>query len=316
MDYPKISVIMSVYKEPLNWLDKSISSILNQTERNFEFIIINDNPTDEQLKLYLKKWGNTDTRIKLLENEQNRGLVYSLNRGLDVARGEFIARMDADDISCPERLRKQLAFLEKHSDVIVLGTKIRYFGSKKCADDWIKCSDQDIKAQLLYGCCFAHPSVVLRASVIRNRSIRYDSSYSRCEDYHLWEVLSNYGKFANLPEKLLMYRQSATQITKNVNKSELDLRKAISDRITANYFSYLGLEIPKSWDEFKLFRKVLLTKLPRRNPYMRILLKKFYFNDFASKHVLFFILKFDFLRIGFYDTLRYLAIVLGLKQPA
>ena len=111
MNFPIISVIMSVYNEPLDWVQESIDSILQQTFGNFEFIIINDNPNNKELFDFLITNKIKDNRIIIINNDENIGLTKSLNKGLERAKGEYIARMDADDISLPERLEKQINFL-------------------------------------------------------------------------------------------------------------------------------------------------------------------------------------------------------------
>ena len=114
-----ISVVMSNYNTPINYLKESIDSVLNQTYSNFEFIIIDDGSTDDSLK-FIKSYD--DPRIKLIVNEENIGLTKSLNKGLKAAQGEFIARMDSDDICYPERFEKQIEYMRKHPDTTVCGT--------------------------------------------------------------------------------------------------------------------------------------------------------------------------------------------------
>ena len=110
---PKISVLMSVYNEPVDWMRQAIESILNQTYKDFEFIIVNDNPEREENQLVLNEYRDKDSRISVLCNDQNIGLTKSLNKGLENANCEFVARMDADDIAFPDRLKLQLQYLLK-----------------------------------------------------------------------------------------------------------------------------------------------------------------------------------------------------------
>jgi glycosyltransferase involved in cell wall biosynthesis len=121
---PYISAVMSVYNESEEYLRKSIESILNQTYTDFEFIIILDNPDNKKARDILKEYENKDDRIVLLENEKNIGLAPSLNRGVKVARGKYIARMDADDIALPQRFEKQVYFLENNPDYAVCFTQV------------------------------------------------------------------------------------------------------------------------------------------------------------------------------------------------
>ena len=108
---PKLSVVMSVYNEPTEWITQSIDSILNQTFRDFEFIIINDNPEREENESLLNSYSQKDKRIVVIKNEQNLGLTKSLNIGINEAKGDYIVRMDADDYSFPERFEKQVQFM-------------------------------------------------------------------------------------------------------------------------------------------------------------------------------------------------------------
>ena len=237
-----ISVIMSVYKEPAEWLCQSIDSILNQTFPDFEFIIICDNPKGLDNIALLKKYAANDNRIKLLFNEENIGLTKSLNKGLAVARGKYIARMDADDISMPKRFEKQIAYLEKHPEVIVLGTNIKHIGHNAWLrnTDSIKFDNKRIKVQMLFGNCFAHSSVFVRAGVLKENNIRYDESFRQSQDYRLWEVLSDLGDFACLREKLLMYRLSENQISNGQGRSQFNHAIDIRYRLQEKWLRSIG----------------------------------------------------------------------------
>ena len=125
-----VSVLMSVYNEPEEWMRVAIDSILGQTFTDFEFIIINDNPKRKLNREILSDYAKQDKRIVILENEENIGLTKSLNKGLKVAKGKYIARMDADDISLSDRLEKQVNFMEEHPEVGVCGANILCFGDR------------------------------------------------------------------------------------------------------------------------------------------------------------------------------------------
>ena len=120
---PKISVVMPAYNAE-NYIREAIDSILAQTFRDFEFLIIDDGSTDHTVEI-IRSY--SDSRIRLYQNERNMGVAATLNRGLDLARGEYIARMDADDISLPERFAKQAAYMDAHPDVAVCGSNIILF---------------------------------------------------------------------------------------------------------------------------------------------------------------------------------------------
>ena len=129
MNMPKISVIMSIYNTRREYIIRAVDSILKQTFDDFEFIIVNDGSEDfvrETIQTF------SDKRIKYLENGKNIGLVRSLNRALELSSGEYIARMDSDDISLPQRFERQVEYMDKNPHVGVLGTKCRFIWHKKC----------------------------------------------------------------------------------------------------------------------------------------------------------------------------------------
>lgn len=210
-----MSVIMSIYNEPIEWVKQSINSILNQTFNNFEFIIINDNPERLSNNKLLKQYKEIDPRVLIISNKQNIGLTKSLNIGLEKAKGKYIARMDADDISYKERLEKQFEFLELNPDYIVCGTQIKFFGDqiKSSSPRWIKFNDFEIKSRLLLSTVFAHPTVMIRRDVLLKNNLKYDESFKQAQDYSLWVALYPFGKFHNLEDVFLDYRISDRQIT-------------------------------------------------------------------------------------------------------
>lgn len=239
----QISVIMSVYKEPIEWLRMSIESILNQTYRDFQFIIVCDNPLYEEGIKTLKKYEAKDTRVKLLFNEVNIGLTKSLNRALAAATGKYVARMDADDVSALTRFERQISYMELHPDVIVLGTNIRYIGdgARWKMGDAVEFEDIMIKAHMLSENCIAHSSVLIRKSALDRNGITYDESYRQSQDYRLWEMIHDYGKFACLKDKLLRYRLSAQQITSSSSSKQKRLANGTRLRLQKNWLNQQGI---------------------------------------------------------------------------
>lgn len=203
----QVTVLMPVYNAE-QYLREAIESILGQTHRDFEFLIIDDGSTDQSGAIINSYY---DPRIRAVPNGNNFGLIYTLNRGLDLAQGELIARMDADDISQPERLARQVAFLNNHVNVGVCGSWIEWFMGRELIDQF-PVNDREIKQNLPYRCPFAHPAVMLRAAVLRRYRLRYDPCYPHAEDYELWTRLASLTDFANLPEVLLKYRIHPGQI--------------------------------------------------------------------------------------------------------
>ncbi len=209
MRKPLISVIMPVYNTPCEYLVDAVHSILTQTYKNFELIIIDDG-SNSKTKAILKSFN--DNRINLIFNENNLGLVATLNRGLSLASGEYIARMDSDDISLKNRFKKQVEFLEDNPEIGVLGTACAIF-QKKEEDVYLPCKDELIR-ELILACHspFIHPSIMMRSSVLQD--IQYDSNYPYCEDLALWIELFDKTKFANLPEILIKYRWHGANVSK------------------------------------------------------------------------------------------------------
>lgn len=212
---PLVSVLVPAYNCE-TYVAEAVSSMLSQTFADFELLVIDDGSTDAT-RAALESIH--DPRLRLVSNPRNLGLIATLNRGLDLATGRYIARMDADDISAPERLEKQVEFLESHPDVDVLGTMVnlideegRIFGSLSNYPT----SAEDVRTYLLRECCLVHPTVMFRKEVVRAAG-GYDASARHAEDYDLWLRLSDRHLIANLPEKLVSYRMHRNQVSiKNI----------------------------------------------------------------------------------------------------
>lgn len=226
----KASVVMPVFNGD-KYLPYSIESILNQTFRDFECIIIDDGSTDNS-KTILKKYN--DPRIHLVENEKNMGLVHSLNRGIDAAKGEYIIRMDQDDISLPNRFAEQIAFMEKHADVAVCGSWYKTIGELSGHTNKLLTDSEEIKSNLLFNASLAHPSVMIRRSVLEQHSLRYRKENEYFEDYGLWTEISHIAKLANIPKILLLYR---------VHKENISHRYSDKQRNGALHIQKKGLHI-------------------------------------------------------------------------
>lgn len=231
-----VSVVMPVYNGAL-YLREAIDSILSQTHSNLELIIINDGSTDNSEQIIQSY---TDERIVYLKNEVNSKICVTLNRGLDVARGKYIARMDCDDISVPERLQKQLEYMELHPSIGIVGSDMIVFGKNIENRLFTFEHDKNIcKAGLLFATCFAHPAVMIRKSLLDEYNFRYDDSYKGLEDFELWYRMSKYTEFVNIPEALLHYRKHKSQETQNVSPTVVKkLYEFLSERVS----DYVSLE--------------------------------------------------------------------------
>lgn len=205
---PKVSVIMPAYNAE-KYIGQAIGSILGQTFEDLEFIILNDCSKDKTEEIILSY---SDERIVYVKNEKNLGVAGTLNRGLGLAKGEYIARMDADDISLPERLERQAAFLDENPAVAACGSNAVLFGEgmeeypTEMPED-----DLHIRIRLAISNPFVHPSMMLRAASLDG--LRYDSAFEGREDYRMWMELSQNHAMANLPQCLLRYRIHGGQVT-------------------------------------------------------------------------------------------------------
>lgn len=240
---PRVSVVMAIYKEPVEWMKLSIDSILNQSFRDFEFIIVNDNPSRIENHDMLDEYTKRDCRIIVITNEQNIGLTKSLNKGLEIARGKYIARMDADDISMPERFEKQFTFLENNLEIDVCGSFIRPFGKVSMLTSKEKRFPRlhgDIVSTLLFENPVAHPVVMIRRC-IADWYFRYNEAIKKAQDYYLWYDLYIHGaKFHNLQLGLLNYRISNVQISSTSSSDQL----STADMIHKELLSSIGITEP------------------------------------------------------------------------
>ncbi len=227
-----ISVLMCIYSENEKWLVNSIESILNQSFINFEFIIVNDNPTRKINKKILDHYCNKDSRISVIHNELNLGLTKSLNIGLRRVKGKYIARMDADDISYVNRFSEQFKFMESNENVILCGSQVRYIGNKlKKRIPWIKEKNKDLKQNLIWGSVFVHPTVFIRSSVLKLNNIFYDEYFLQAQDYSMWVDLMGFGDFYNIQQILLDYRKSNNQISTIKNDKQLEYSQKIRAKL-------------------------------------------------------------------------------------
>ncbi|HOK51408.1 MAG TPA: glycosyltransferase, partial [Bacteroidales bacterium] len=194
---PLVSVVMPVYNAS-SFIEESINSILQQTFSDFEFIIINDASTDNSRNIISSY---TDSRIRIIDNEQNLGVTRSLNKGIKLARGKYIARMDADDIALSNRFEKQVAFLESNPDYGLVGAYMQLLPSGAVVR--VPTTDEELKATMLFHNPFVHPAMMIRKSILVQHQLTYDESLSAAQDEDLWFRIAQYCKIANIPEVLL-----------------------------------------------------------------------------------------------------------------
>lgn len=219
-----VSVIMSVYKEDEEWLQEAIESILKQTYNDLEFIITLDNPDNFKLKEILIKYSKNDSRIKLIFNNTNKGLVYCLNNMLKSSKGEYIARMDADDIAFPSRIEKQLIYM-KENDIDLLGSNTINFNETIEYTNKLFLLDKDIKTNIGNGAYIPHPTWLVRRKVYEDLNGYRDINSAEDYDFILRTIKKGY-KIGNYSKPLLKYR---------INNNSISRKNALKQKLTSIY---------------------------------------------------------------------------------
>lgn len=251
MKKPKVSVVMPVYNSE-KFLRSAIESILNQTFSNFEFIIINDGSTDTSHKIISSY---RDKRIKIIKNKKNIGLAKSLNKGIKIAKGEYIARMDADDISNPTRLEKQVSLMTQDKSVDLVGSWARIKDTKHILKYPIH--DHEIKTEMIFNNPFVHSSVMVKSSLLRKNL--YNPKYIVAQDFELWSRIQAEAIFSNIPEILITRREHPHNVS-NKHKRE---RRILLSTIYKRILSEVGVKATN--EEIAVHMKIFLGNLKLEN---------------------------------------------------
>jgi glycosyltransferase involved in cell wall biosynthesis len=206
-----VSVILPCYNCS-KYIEEAILSIINQTYKNLEIIITDDCSTDNSLQI-IENLAKIDNRIIVIKNRENLKLIKTLNNMIDMAHGKYIARMDGDDISLPERIEKQTAFMESHPKYAVCGTNAWHINSKGyiIGKSNLPSGSKEIEQSKFCLCPFYHSSVIIKTNIIKQR--KYNAKFVHTEDYELWLSVLRENKGINLTEKLLKYRKHHESIT-------------------------------------------------------------------------------------------------------
>lgn len=199
------------------YIEESVQSILNQTFEDFELLVIDDGSTDNSLEIVESI---PDPRIRIIRNEVNKGLIYSLNLGVKLAEGEYIARMDADDISTPDRFAKQVSFLDNNPNVGIVGSNFRFFDATDGVHVHPEKSQDIIDSLLMVGCVIGHPTVMVRKRILDKVEGPYEPEYKFAEDYRLWSRFIGKTEFHNIQEILLNYRIHDGQVSTIHNEGQ------------------------------------------------------------------------------------------------
>ena len=291
---PLVSVLMSNYKTPVSYLKKSIESILNQSTTDLEFVIVNDGSKDNSRQV-IYEYAQIDSRIVVVENEQNIGLPRSLNKGIEYCNGEYIARMDTDDICYPDRLEKQVAYMDAHPKCIVSGTWADVF----CEDEnnivktWAPkmCSQDEYRIRLMFSSAplIIHPTAIFRRELLNKNNLRYpeEIKYKYAEDYKMWTQCSACGEIGILEETVIKYRDenSDNRITVRHKKEmaqcgfeiQRDQLKKLDIELTQEMYNYNHqlLMGRKPYDiNYKRWMDLIIKQNAKNNAYSQSVLKK------------------------------------------
>ena len=220
---PLVTVLMPVYNAA-PYLAEAVESILSQTLTDFEFLVVDDGSTDDSVEI-LRQYN--DPRIRIIRNLGNLGIARALNRGLEEAAGRYVARMDADDISRPGRLARQLAFMEANPATGLCGSWVRFFPYPERYTWKLPATSAEIRCRQFHTVGVAHPTVFFRRELFARHGLTYDPAYPLLEDYELWGRALRHTEFANIQEVLLDYRISGSQITTAHRSAQLERAEAL-----------------------------------------------------------------------------------------
>lgn len=264
---PRVSVIMGIYNEKNREnVIKAIDSVLTQTYKDFEFIICDDGSTEDFYK-WLSDYCKKDSRIKIIRNRGNQGLSVALNNCLKEAAGEYIVRMDADDISVRERLEKQVKFMDENARYVMAGSNVELIDD---AGKWgeRKLVEKPEEKDFLFNSPFVHPSIIIRSEVIKELGGYSTEKYAlRNEDYDLFMRMYAAGfKAYNIQQILLKYRESRDSYSKRKYIYRINESKV-------RYKGYKSMGILKG--NLRYVIKPLLVGLIPRNIMMRIKARRY-----------------------------------------
>ena len=209
----KVTILLPAYNAAL-YLRDSLDSIMRQAFKDFDVLLIDDGSMDDTSKIAIE-YSNIDRRIKYYKNEKNIGLIKTLNKGLSLAKGEYIVRMDADDIMFDDRLYKQVKYMDSNPECFVCGGQMEYIGGLTGMAPILPQKYEDLLYLSLINCPLYHPTTIIRNSAIKQFGLKYNDSYKHAEDYKFWSdiIFSHPNSIANIKDVVLFYRISNNQIT-------------------------------------------------------------------------------------------------------
>lgn len=241
-----VSVLISVYNSE-KYVEQAIRSIMNQTYKNLEILIADDCSKDSSFEI-LQKLAKEDSRVQLIRNEKNLKLAKSLNKLIKLAKGKYVARMDSDDIALPERIEKQVKFLEQNPGIDFCGTNAIWINehNRKLGNSIVPITNSDCKYFFRYGNPFIHPSVMLKISVLKENL--YSESFKYAQDYELWGRLlfKLHIIGCNIPDRLMLYRISSIQSSSSHREEQSRLAASVLDLYEIMEMEKEDLELHKS----------------------------------------------------------------------
>lgn len=286
-----VSIVMATYKTDKEYLSESINSILNQSYKNIELIIVCDG-VEEEFN-YIKDNFN-DNRINLILNDKNSGLPYSLNRGIKKARGKYIARMDSDDVSLPDRIKLQKKYMDNNPNIEICGMYARTFGdaSRKIEYKFIK--PPEVEIQMLYIPVLIHPTVMFRKTFFE-KNIFYNEAFKCSQDYELWSRAVNANNISVIPYIGLNYRFHNKQIGQSKHEEQLknteliykyNLKKvSLTDDEAIYLFKFLyGFE-PITKSNYIILSKIIDNWLENNTYFSKKELKKVIYNRYMIQMI-------------------------------
>lgn len=270
--HPKVSVIMPVFNAAQH-IDIAIRSILAQTLEEFELIVVDDNSTDGSFQI-LQDFASKEVRIRLYKNDTNIGVSGTANRAIKMARSQYIARMDADDISRPTRFAKQFRFLTQNQSFIAVGSHVDIidYSGKRVGEKKFPLTHEEISRKIFIMSPMQQPSMMINSSHLPNNFEWYDTMLTSAEDIDLFFRLMQYGKLANLDETLIDYRMHPTNLSNKDPKETYRLTEYVRTKAIAEF----DLRVPFKERALRFLQSIIVRLIPSRLLYSTFLLIRRY----------------------------------------
>ena len=241
----KVTILLPAYNAAL-YLRDSLDSIMRQAFKDFDVLLIDDGSMDDTSKIAIE-YSNIDRRIKYYKNEKNIGLIKTLNKGLSLAKGEYIVRMDADDIMFDDRLYKQVKYMDSNPECFVCGGQMEYIGGLTGMAPILPQKYEDLLYLSLINCPLYHPTTIIRNSAIKQFGLKYNDSSKHAEDYKFWSdiIFSHPNSIANIKDVVLFYRISNNQITAKYSDEQDLISKIVRRENVQHVLVPYGIKLPE-----------------------------------------------------------------------